>query len=202
MKKIILSIAFIATGLVASAQVGVGTTNPLVSLQVDRSTDNAQADGVLVPRSTVAQLNAKEAAYGTNQNGTLVYITAIAGAANQTSNVTATGFHYYDFPTNKWVSMVPKAPTVPARLTNTGGDLTNADLNGYVIYTGGTDGVTFSLGTITSPKVGDTITIADDGDGSFLVSGMAAPARSAPASNGGSVTYVYVNGGWYHTNSF
>lgn len=105
MKKIILTIAFIASGMVASAQVGIGNEDPKVSLQVDRSTDNAQADGILVPRTTVAQLNDKAAAYAAEQNGTLVFVTAIAGVTGQTSNIAATGFHYYDFLTDKWVAL-------------------------------------------------------------------------------------------------
>lgn len=112
-----------ATGLVASAQVGIGNTDPKVSLQVDRSTDNAQADGVLVTRVTVAELNAKAAAYGTDQNSALVYITAIAGATGQTSNVTATGFHYFDSVSNKWVALKGAAG---ANIYSNNGTLTGA----------------------------------------------------------------------------
>ena len=105
MKKIILTIAFLATGLVASAQVGIGNTDPKVSLQVDKSADAAKADGVLVPRVTVAELNTKAAAYGADQNGSLVFITNITGFAGKTSNVTTTGFHYYNNGTSKWTAV-------------------------------------------------------------------------------------------------
>ena len=139
MKKIFLSIAFIATGLVASAQVGVGTVDPKVSLQVDKSAVATEADGVLVPRVTVAELNTKAGAYGEDQNGTLVFVTATAGAANETSAVTATGFHYYDFASDKWIAMKGAAGA------NIYSD--NGTLAGVRTVTQANNNLTFSTGT-------------------------------------------------------
>jgi hypothetical protein len=121
MKKILFSIALIASGLVASAQVGVGTTNPQVSLQVDRSTVATDADGVLVPRVTVAELNAKATAYGANQNGTLVFVNNLTGTAeNETSNVRSIGFYYYDATADKWIGVgsSPAASVIVATQIN------------------------------------------------------------------------------------
>lgn len=129
MKKILFSIALIASGLVASAQVGVGTTDPQVSLQVDRSNVATDADGVLVPRVTVAQLNDKAAAYVAAQNGALVFITDITGFAGKTSNVTATGFHYYNSTTEKWVAV----GGAPQRYEGTRGTVTI--LQDQTVYT-------------------------------------------------------------------
>jgi hypothetical protein len=134
MKKIILTIAFLATGLVASAQVGIGNTDPKVSLQVDKSADAAKADGVLVPRVTVAELNTKAAAYGADQNGSLVFITDITGFAGKTSNVTTTGFHYYNNGTSKWtaVSGAGTSYTAGTSMNLTGNQFQRAALTGDV----------------------------------------------------------------------
>lgn len=106
MKKIFLTIAFIASGLVASAQVGVGTTDPKISLQVDKSAVATDADGVLVPRVTVAELNAKATTYGSDQNGALVFVNNLTGTAeNETSNVKSIGFYYYDSVADKWIGV-------------------------------------------------------------------------------------------------
>lgn len=152
MKKIILSIAFIASGLISSAQVGVGTTEPIVSLQVDRSTDNLQADGVLVPRVTVEQLNAKAGTYVGLQNGALVFITAIAGAANETSNVSAVGFHFYNFATDRWVALsggaAAPATTASNGLTATSGNITlGGTLAAATTVTQDNNNLTFVTGT-------------------------------------------------------
>jgi hypothetical protein len=107
----------------------VGTTNPQVSLQVDRSTVATDADGVLVPRVTVAQLNDKAAAYVAAQNGALVFITDITGFAGKTSNVTATGFHYYNSTTEKWVAV----GGAPQRYEGTRGTVTQVNATTYTV---------------------------------------------------------------------
>lgn len=162
MKKIILTIAFIASGLVASAQVGIGNTDPKVSLQVDKSADAAKADGVLVPRVTVAELNTKAAAYGADQNGSLVFITAITGAANETSNVTAAGFHYYNSATDKWVAVggggaAPAYQDIRGKVQPvTAATYTVAADDFYILTTG-------SGTAITIPTSGTGFTVADAG---------------------------------------
>jgi hypothetical protein len=154
MKKILFSIALIASGLVASAQVGVGTTDPQVSLQVDRSTVATDADGVLVPRVTVAQLNDKAAVYVAAQNGALVFITDTTGFAGKTSNVTATGFHYYNSTTEKWVAVGGAQAAVPYenirgnRVTFTGTrNLQNSD---FILISNDVTATTLNLPDLSS----------------------------------------------------
>ncbi len=122
MKKILLTLAFIATGVIATAQVGVNNVSPQASLDVSAS-PAGEPDGVLVPRVTVAQLNAKSTLYAGEQNGALVFVTAIAGATGKTSEVTATGFHYYSSaavsPVNKWLPLGGAAAPAPPVVTLT-----------------------------------------------------------------------------------
>lgn len=188
MKKIVLMIAFIATGLVASAQVGVGTTDPKVSLQVDKSVVATDADGVLVPRVTVAELNAKAATYGPNQNGALVFVTAIAGAIDETSNVTATGFHYYNNDTDKWVAVSGAQAAVPHQ--NIRGSVVTVTSATYtvlpsdhVIITNHTAGVTVTLPALSVAETGRLLYIVNDNTGAFANTITAQPT-ALPFGNG------------------
>lgn len=107
MKKIILTIAFIATGMVASAQVGVGTENPETSLEVVGKNANVTtkaagaldtADGITVPvvtnDMTITVANGTPAGSRVSQ---MVY-SNFAGKA---------GYYFWDG--DKWNSMVPAA---------------------------------------------------------------------------------------------
>ncbi|HEU4495575.1 MAG TPA: hypothetical protein VFR70_00840 [Flavobacterium sp.] len=91
--------------------------------------DPASPDAILVPRMTRAVLASKNGAYansGTgelNQNGALVFITALDGAAiGKTVNVTATGFYYYDGVNAVWVAVAPNT-TASNGLTKAGNDI-------------------------------------------------------------------------------
>jgi hypothetical protein len=96
MKKIILSIAFIASGLVASAQVGVGNVDPKTTLDVTGATSGgavASGDGVMVPR--VTNLTAANIAAA---DGALVFLTVDSGADLR-------GFYYWDQSVPDWVAV-------------------------------------------------------------------------------------------------
>lgn len=86
----------------AFGQVGVNTDTPQSTLDVVGTTSATKADGVLVPRYTVAELAAKDAAYGVSQNGVLVFVTSGTGSSGKTSDISEAGFYYYDNPTSKW----------------------------------------------------------------------------------------------------
>lgn len=78
------------------AQVGVGTSDPKVSLHIaGKPTVTTEKDGVLIPKITGDQLKAKS--YTTTEIGTMIYITDIPTGTN-TSNtvqlVDAPGFYY------------------------------------------------------------------------------------------------------------
>ncbi|WP_026978417.1 hypothetical protein [Flavobacterium tegetincola] len=197
MKKIFLSIAFIATGLVASAQVGVGTTNPETSLEVVGANADGTtkapgildtADGITVPvvtnDMTITVANGTPAGTRVSQ---MVY-----------SNFTGkAGYYFWDG--TKWTRLGGKS----VRVVTAGGPLTNADLNGYVIFIGSESSQSFSFNTITNPVAGDTITITDAGIGTVTTSGAAVGSSVAPQNgSGGAISFIYSGTGWYHTSTF
>jgi len=107
MKKILLfALCFVALNFSfsASAQVTIGdTSDPKATLDVKGvATDNSKSDGILVPRLTASQLQAKtnaSATYGQDQNSSIVYVTAadIASPVNKMEKVTAPGFYFFKY---------------------------------------------------------------------------------------------------------
>lgn len=97
MRKIIFAIAVLATGF-ASAQVGVGNTDPKATLDITGDAASATtADGLLIPRLTGDELAAKDAVYLADQTGAQVYVTAAAtNPAGKTAQVTTPGFYFYN----------------------------------------------------------------------------------------------------------
>ncbi|PWN59891.1 hypothetical protein [Chryseobacterium viscerum] len=95
---------FVATD---AGRVGMGTNDPKVTVQIEgKVTTPSVPDGFTTPRLTRAQLSAKDAVYGSDQNGTLVFVTTLDGAAiNKVSNVTSVGLYFYDSPTSKWYNI-------------------------------------------------------------------------------------------------
>lgn len=112
MKKNLLIAVLFSFGSVANAQttnVGVNTATPKTTLDITGTATATEADGVLVPRLTVTALAAKDAAYGSAQNGALVFITGGTGSSGLTANITGPGFYYYNHPTTKWIAVAGAA---------------------------------------------------------------------------------------------
>ena len=108
-KIALLTLVVLLTGLNSVlAQVGIGTTDPKTTLQIEgEPTTTTSADGIQGPTLSLAQLDAKIAAYGTDQDGAIVYIddVTVASTVSETANITATGYYYYDAPNDVWKAM-------------------------------------------------------------------------------------------------
>jgi len=105
MKKVFFIIFVFAVMSIANsvAQVTIGTLDtPDATLDVRSHAASAGSpDGILAPKLTGDQLAGKNsAAYGADQNGVLVYVTAAASAANLTGrnvNLKSPGFYYFQY---------------------------------------------------------------------------------------------------------
>lgn len=97
MKRISIIMAFVISGTMAFAQIGVGNSNPQAVLDI-RARDSiapTNEDGILIPRvSTFSAINPTA-----NQQGMLVFLTTTTG-------FNTPGFYYWDNPTQNWVGIV------------------------------------------------------------------------------------------------
>ena len=99
---------------ISSAQVGINTTTPTTTLQIDGKDVATKVAGLIVPRFTGDEIFnmpisvAQGYAAASNANySNLVYATSAASVANQTSTgrgefLTTSGFFYWDDPGQKW----------------------------------------------------------------------------------------------------
>lgn len=111
MKKITISSLVLLSGLLFS-QVGINTDKPKATLDIVSSPSNsAKNDGILIPKLTGDQLKAKDALYGVDQEGVLVFITQnVTPPYNgKTRNVNTPGFYYYDRLTSTWLKVNDQA---------------------------------------------------------------------------------------------
>jgi hypothetical protein len=96
------------------AQVGIGTTVPKTNLQVvGEPLNTTTADGIQGPSLTLAQLDAKITAYGTDQIGAIVYIDDVStgSSVTETASINSTGYYYYDASNNVWRAMAKEPIT-------------------------------------------------------------------------------------------
>ncbi|WP_426277497.1 hypothetical protein ACN9MN_18505 [Chryseobacterium sp. S-02] len=110
MKKNFYTLIFLglfATGFSQTGNVGINTTTPTATLDVNGNpTDVTKVDGFIPPRITGNQLAAKDSMYGTNQNGTIVYVTSsVTTPTPKTTNITSAGYYFYDSLSSTWKSL-------------------------------------------------------------------------------------------------
>lgn len=130
--KIYSALVFLLFFTVNNAQIGINTTSPSSTLDVvGEPTETTSLDGIIAPRLTGNQLNAKT--YTPAQTGALIYVTAARtnADAGQTSNVTAVG--YYQFNGANWEAL--SAGTNASKWTNN-------SANNFVELTNLSDGST------------------------------------------------------------
>lgn len=150
MKKTILVVILTTLGAFVSlkAQVGIGQEVPQATLHVDGNNTATDPSGVIVPRFTASALNDKNAAYGAAQNGTIVFVTSGTGvAATKTSEITGTGFYYYNSTTSKWTAVGGGAPNFQVQKTriHTGNSAITWAADDYSVVTTGMGGASVLL---------------------------------------------------------
>lgn len=129
MKNIFLIVLFLLTGFTNAQNVGINTSTPVTTLDINGLPATVSAvDGLRAPRITLAQLNAKTG-YGSSHEGVIVYVTSISGTTvTATARVSAVGYYYFDG--SIWRSVIAKAGSVVfiASLGNGNGGASNATI--------------------------------------------------------------------------
>jgi len=101
MKTSMITGALCLCSLSLFGQVGINTQSPAATLDVtSRTTGTATAvpEGLIAPRLTIADLNAKASAYGAAQTGSLIYVTDASNGSpsGQTATINAAGYYFFD----------------------------------------------------------------------------------------------------------
>ncbi|MDF2932454.1 MAG: hypothetical protein K0R36_1785 [Chryseobacterium sp.] len=97
MKKYYLLLIFILCGYSTNAQVGINTENPKATLDVKKRADLTLPDGIIPPKISGDSLRLKDAAYGSAQDGAMVFVSSPATVtSNKTQGVQSRGFFVYD----------------------------------------------------------------------------------------------------------
>lgn len=97
-KKQFLLAMLLVVSTVSFAQVGIDTTDPKATLDVNGDATSTSADGIMSPRVTLANLLAKDAAtYDSDQTSAIVYVTDATGTpSGETINITRPGYYFFD----------------------------------------------------------------------------------------------------------
>ncbi|RNA60465.1 hypothetical protein D1631_18400 [Chryseobacterium nematophagum] len=188
----------IAGGLMFSAmvhgQVGVNTQAPKATLDIVGTAVANVADGVLVPRYTVAELAAKDAAYGASQNGALVFVVSGTGSTGKTSDITGTGFYYYDNPTSKWKAAGGSSSSVSFNVTTEQvSDYTVLATDSFIKLNITTAGHILTLPTSGVP-MGKTIYVSNIGNNGIDISPLPRNPQFTQIQAGSSGALVYLGG--------
>ncbi|WPO92447.1 hypothetical protein [Chryseobacterium sp. HR92] len=113
MRKLFFVAAILSFGFTAHAQIGINTTSPKMTMDVEfqkdpltGGPDNSKHIGLKAPTLTREQLTQNTAIYGMDQSGALVYITDVNGGdmLGQRVNMNSKGYYYFDG--NVWKKMI------------------------------------------------------------------------------------------------
>lgn len=121
MKKHYLLPFLLIIGYGISAQVGINTSDPKATLDIQRGADATKADGIIPPRVTGDQLRINTNNYGPDQNGAIVYVTTPVTVTTEpkTTGITSRGLYIYDHlepngsGTGLW-QVLPDGPAAPS----------------------------------------------------------------------------------------
>ncbi len=89
---------FLMCTFFAKAQVGINTDVPKTTLEVKKSPTEINAEGIIAPNLTRAEVIARDTKYGTEQSGAMVYVTSVGTEAltTKTQNIISSGYYYFD----------------------------------------------------------------------------------------------------------
>lgn len=188
-------------------QVGINTETPKATLDIVAKNGSRNADGLLIPRFTALELSVKDSVYNDEQNGTLVFVTSANGNTNKTSDITSSGFYYYDSSTSKWKSIAESTSNTSSFnvTTEKTASYTALPNDGYIKFNINIAGQTLTL-PASGVSVGKRIYVSNVGSQNIDIS----PAPRNPSFTnigaGGSGVLIYLggagNGSWDWVSGF
>lgn len=119
MKYNFLTLGLLVFAVNAFGQVGVGTETPAATLDVKgKETSTSAIDGLIAPRISLANLNAKSTIYTAAQTGTILYVNDLTSATGlgKTANIDTVGYYYFDG--NLWNKFYQQEPWLVQGSTN------------------------------------------------------------------------------------
>lgn len=123
MKYNFLTLGLLVFAVNAFGQVGVGTEAPAATLDIKgKETSTSAIDGLIAPRVSLANLNAKSTIYTAAQTGTILNDLTSATGSGKTANIDTVGYYYFDG--NLWNKFYKQQPwlvqgSTSAATTNT-----------------------------------------------------------------------------------
>jgi hypothetical protein len=100
MRNYTLSLLFLFfIGYYSFGQVGINNPDPKATLDITATnTNTTTAEGIIAPRLTGDQVKSKDAQYGADQIGTLIYASAAVTSApnGKTRNIDSAGYYFFD----------------------------------------------------------------------------------------------------------
>ena len=177
--KVAITISLLViNGVILNAQVTVGS-NAIPNATLDIVASNPSGanvpEGFIAPRLTGDQIKAKDAAYGTLQNGAIVYATtAVTGApAGKTKRITASGYYYYDAPNSMWQAFSAAVPVFNVTAVQTGSYVATA-ANDVILLDWTTSGNTITIpGEAENIPLGKILYISNTGNQEGTMIGVA-----------------------------
>ncbi|PRP67055.1 PA14 domain-containing protein [Nonlabens agnitus] len=97
--RLLYSLLIALTSLPIMAQVGINSVDPKATMDIEAiETNSSTAEGLIAPRLTGDQIRDKDAQYGTDQTGTLIYASAAvtSSPSAKTINIDAPGYYFFD----------------------------------------------------------------------------------------------------------
>lgn len=110
----------------------IGESNVTLEISGERS-EASKADGILIPRVTIGELNAKDGQYAEPQFGALVFVNYIGDgtATGKTVDITSYGVYYYDYWNGKgarWTKLIDASILLRQSSVEVGADKTYTTL--------------------------------------------------------------------------
>lgn len=153
MKKLVVVIMISIISNFSYSQIGINTITPKSTLDVvGKPTLTTEPDGIKVTNITGNELKAKDASYGVDQNGVMVYVTAIPSpTTSKTIRINEVGYYYFDG--SIWQKLAGKNSPIIGDVKH---GFQTTDHNGWILLNGRLASTLTALQIVNATTLGFT----------------------------------------------